>query len=182
MNKREETERQETNFFEEIPDEMGYTLENDRPSRSGTSTGDGISPRFVMAGCVGAVILIALIAFVFAGGSEVSKSDLKMLKSGLDRIEIRLAELEGMEKRVDGLEKEVKKLRASVGNAISRDVKTQKARPAASEKKTYYTVRSGDSLYTIARKHGLTVDRLTQINNLNPKKPIQPGQRLLVTP
>jgi len=33
-----------------------------------------------------------------------------------------------------------------------------------------YTVRSGDSLWTIARSHGITVDELQQVNNLSGSK------------
>jgi membrane-bound lytic murein transglycosylase D len=41
-----------------------------------------------------------------------------------------------------------------------------------------YTVRSGDSLYRIARRYGITVKDLTHWNNLEPDATIYPGQRL----
>ena len=44
---------------------------------------------------------------------------------------------------------------------------------------TYYTVRSGDSLYRIANQHGLTVDELKQLNNLESDM-LRVGQRLTV--
>ena len=174
--------RKETDFFEEIPEELGYPPEGESMSPARHSSEDGISPRLVMAGCVGAVILIGLMAFFFSGRSEVSKKDLAILKSGLDRIETRLSELDVLKERVASLEKEVKNIRATAGRRAAMVRESPKTSKPASSKAKYHTVQSGDSLYSIAKKYGLTVGRLTQINKLNPKKPIQPGQRLLVTP
>ncbi len=44
---------------------------------------------------------------------------------------------------------------------------------------TYYIVRSGDSLYRIASQHGLSVDELKQLNNLE-NDMLRVGQRLTV--
>jgi LysM repeat protein len=44
---------------------------------------------------------------------------------------------------------------------------------------TYYTVRSGDSLFRIANQHGLSVDELKQLNNLETDM-LRVGQRLTV--
>jgi SH3 domain-containing YSC84-like protein 1 len=44
----------------------------------------------------------------------------------------------------------------------------------------YYEVKSGDSLYEIAKKHGTTVDELVKLNNIKDKKYIHPGQKLLL--
>lgn len=41
-----------------------------------------------------------------------------------------------------------------------------------------YTVKAGDSLSSIASQYGLTVDQLTQQNNLTSADAIQPGQTL----
>ena len=43
-----------------------------------------------------------------------------------------------------------------------------------------YTVKQGDTLYRIARQHGLTVDDLKQLNNLTTNT-IRPGQELVVS-
>ncbi len=45
---------------------------------------------------------------------------------------------------------------------------------------TYYTVKSGDSLYSIANKYGLTVDELKNLNNLTSNL-LSIGQKLKVT-
>lgn len=45
---------------------------------------------------------------------------------------------------------------------------------------TTYTVVKGDSLWTIARKHHLTVSELAAANNLSASAPVRVGQRLLI--
>jgi len=49
----------------------------------------------------------------------------------------------------------------------------------ASSKQTY-RVRSGDSLWTIARKHRVTVKQVSNWNKLDADKPIRPGQKLVI--
>ena len=43
-----------------------------------------------------------------------------------------------------------------------------------------YTVKQGDTLYSISRRHGLTVDRICELNGISPSDPIKPGQTLKV--
>ena len=43
-----------------------------------------------------------------------------------------------------------------------------------------YTIRQGESLATVAKKHGITLARLRQVNGIGPKMRIQPGHTLLV--
>ncbi len=44
-----------------------------------------------------------------------------------------------------------------------------------------YVVRNGDTLWDIARKFGLTLNNLLQMNNLNTRSRIYPGQKLLIS-
>lgn len=44
-----------------------------------------------------------------------------------------------------------------------------------------YRVRSGDSLWTISRRHGMTVAQLARLNGITAKAVLQPGQRLTVS-
>lgn len=43
-----------------------------------------------------------------------------------------------------------------------------------------YIVKRGDSLWSISRRHGTTVQALAAANNLNPSAPIREGQRLVI--
>ncbi|MCB9252399.1 MAG: peptidoglycan DD-metalloendopeptidase family protein [Flavobacteriales bacterium] len=44
----------------------------------------------------------------------------------------------------------------------------------------YHTVRSGESLYIIAKKYGISVSYICQLNNINPSDIIRPGKKLKV--
>lgn len=44
-----------------------------------------------------------------------------------------------------------------------------------------YTVKSGDTVYRIAKKYGTSVKNLIQFNYLSPPFTIYPGQQLVVT-
>jgi len=46
--------------------------------------------------------------------------------------------------------------------------------------KNYYIVKSGDTLYSIANKNNISVDKLKDINNLNNNNNLSIGQKLLV--
>ncbi len=48
------------------------------------------------------------------------------------------------------------------------------------EKPDYYLVKSGDNLWSIAKSQNMTVDALTQLNNMTTKSALKPGQKLLV--
>ena len=53
--------------------------------------------------------------------------------------------------------------------------------PAKKDTAKYYTVKKGDTLYSIGRKHGVSVDRLMQINKLSKASHIVPGQKLTIS-
>ncbi|HSP13268.1 MAG TPA: transglycosylase SLT domain-containing protein [Thermoanaerobaculia bacterium] len=46
--------------------------------------------------------------------------------------------------------------------------------------KVYYKVRKGDTFYSVARKHGLSVEELRDLNDLNRRARLHPGERLRV--
>jgi membrane-bound lytic murein transglycosylase D len=53
-------------------------------------------------------------------------------------------------------------------------------RPAASSKSKVYKVKSGDSLWTIARRYGVSVPDLAAANGLTPKSTLAAGTRLQI--
>lgn len=61
---------------------------------------------------------------------------------------------------------DVSQLRAGLGSELERRV---------------YRVRSGDSLWTISRRHGMTVSQLARLNGISTSAVLQPGQRLQVS-
>lgn len=53
--------------------------------------------------------------------------------------------------------------------------------PTATPTPTFYTVRQGDSLWSIARQFGVDVDTLIRVNELADPSLLQPGQTLLIS-
>lgn len=51
----------------------------------------------------------------------------------------------------------------------------------ADDDEIYYTVRKGDTLYSIAKQHRLTVSEMRELNSLD-STTLQPGQKLRVSP
>lgn len=45
----------------------------------------------------------------------------------------------------------------------------------------YYTVRSGDTLFGIANRYGVSIDLLIEVNELTQPEKLQPGDRLLIS-
>jgi membrane-bound lytic murein transglycosylase D len=52
--------------------------------------------------------------------------------------------------------------------------------PATPEKTTYHTVEAGDTLYSISRKNGVSVEALRKSNDLRPGEAIRIGQKLVI--
>jgi membrane-bound lytic murein transglycosylase D len=61
---------------------------------------------------------------------------------------------------------DVSQLRAGLGSDLERRT---------------YRVRSGDSLWSISRRHGMTVAQLARLNGISTQAMLQPGQRLQVS-
>ncbi len=170
-------------FMEEIVDDLGYTPKGGKNQGSGSTVDPRPVPRLVIRWGMGIVLLIAVIAFFVMGRNGDSTEELASIKAGVNRLEDRLARLEGLEKledRIVRLEKEGKRLQQEIQKIISRDMTASPKRPSPAVEQKYHTVRSGESLYTIAKKYGISTDRLCKLNKITSKEPIQPGQKLLV--
>lgn len=68
----------------------------------------------------------------------------------------------------------------TVVSEYAQHAEQQLAKRTAQTNSTYYKVQSGDSLWTIAKKHGTTVKNLLGLNHLSANANIKPGQKLLV--
>ena len=177
MNRDKDEAAQE--FMKEVADDLGYTPRSERDQRfRGVDSRSG--PGFLIPGGIIILLLIAIGLFFFTGRSEVAKKDLASIQAGLSRLEDKLIRLDGLEERISRLEKEEKKLKQSVNKIAKRSLNNQKKRSSSQVKRRYHTVRSGESLYTIANKYGIPTDKLCRLNKITPNKAIQPGQKLLV--
>ncbi|MFO7602106.1 MAG: LysM peptidoglycan-binding domain-containing protein [Candidatus Desulfacyla sp.] len=175
-------------FMEEIVDDLGYKPKNGRNQDSGSTVRRSASTSLIPWG-IGIILFVALIAVLVMNGNGDSTEELASIQAGLNRLEERMTRLEGLkglkelgglEDRIIRLEKEEKRLRQEVKQIARQDVTSTPKKADPEVKQRYHTVRSGESLYTIAKKYGISTDILCKLNKITPKEPIRPGQRLLV--
>lgn len=65
-------------------------------------------------------------------------------------------------------------------SAAQRQNRTVAARQPANTHRINYQVRSGDSLWSIAKRYGVSVNNLARWNAMAPRDPIHAGQRLVI--
>ena len=193
-------------FMEEIVDDLGYTPKGGKNRGSGSSGILESAQKFLIPGGIGILVLLAMIAFFLIARSGDSTEELAAIQAKLNgleermtnltrleeriarlaRLEERVVRLEGLkgvkalEDRIILLEKEGKRLQQEIQKTNSRAVTASPKKPSPAAKEKYHTVRAGESLYTIAKKYGISQDKLRALNKITPKKQIQPGQKLLV--
>ena len=84
-----------------------------------------------------------------------------------------LKAIETLPPRISILEKQLESIH------VRQKVTTVRSKPI--QKKQYYEVKEGDTLYRISRKYGLTIDELLKMNNLHEGEPLRVGQKLVVS-
>ena len=133
------------------------------------------------------VIFLPLFCLVSACGTEKSGDELNSVKSRVEYIEKRLDGLEGtITKKLGRLEQKVKSLEQTmtkVNRSLATRAKTKSAqkKAVATTKKAHHTVGRGDNLSRIAKRYGLSVIDLCQLNQITQKTIIRPGQKLIVS-
>jgi LysM repeat protein len=151
----------------------------------------------------GAVILVILLVIVFSGGDggvpqrdafdkrlALLENRLQLLDQMDDRLETLEKEGSGTEplmKRLERLETGIAQKLTDMSNRIDKMQKQMAAASVKKESKTggtgvtagkYHVVQKGETLYSISKTYGLTVEALKQLNKLDKDFIIQPGQRL----
>ncbi|MDD5475390.1 MAG: LysM domain-containing protein [Syntrophales bacterium] len=198
---------------EDIIELEDHEDESDREEENGHDDGDfdndpdGLTEWFrerkktlvAGGGAILAVIILAIIFFPAREGS-VSKDDFRALLVRVDRIESRLAQLDGLEAaildlleaqvsvpeegaladRLDILAGKVEALQQRIGYVVSDIQAVRKA--SSGDAPLYHTVQRGETLFGIARMHNISLDRLCAINKIGPKDTLNVGQRLLINP
>jgi len=88
-----------------------------------------------------------------------------------------------MVQQLDLLARKVDALQQKMGSVVkeAQAIRADKTERVELQKARYHVVKRGDSLYGIARKYGLSVERLRTLNKISNGKPIYPGQKLLVS-
>jgi len=191
-------------IMDDISDELDETTRTERPRRR-FRNGSGLDPqkKSLIFGAAGALLLIILLFVFFGGGGSDEKvsKELDAVKSRLEGLEKRLARMEGVEPKITSSENQIRGLQASVNRLehLTKGMKDQveklaqapaapkpqpqaaapQKKPASPEKRLH-EVRRGETLFSIAKKYGVTPDDLRRVNHLSKDDSIQPGQRLIV--
>jgi LysM repeat protein len=145
-----------------------------------------------------ALKLLVGILFVFmpACGQQTSQDMFTQINARLDQLEQKMAQLDTKDAELiefanDAkatsikLEEKISELNQQLEKIAARPSASAVGKPAqppaaVSQGKGQHTVARGETLYSIARRYGLSVDELRRINNLSPDRPIQAGQKLVV--
>lgn len=205
-------ERRINEFEEEIDEDMGYSPNDERIIPRKSFLDFIPKRKILILGGAGILLLVILIALFSGGSSELSRKDLTVISTRIDLLEKRLTRLEEAELRIATLQNQGKRLQQSMGEmdrsieSLTQriDTLTQKpelrekgtaavtkgtqappvitGKPVSPVKRRFHEVRSGENLYRIALKYGLSVDELCRLNNITPSQAIHPGQKLIVSP
>ena len=167
---------------------------------------------YIIGGVGLVLIVVLLIFALAGPSDNVDRKQLQALEERIQALEKRLATIGVLEQalaRIDNNEKElglimarVDRFEGTVNTQIDQIIKElgklyQKAdaEPAANVKSAQpaaksspekqvkiHEVRAGDTLYSISRRYGLTVDQLRTYNNIGQDAAIRPGQKLKLSP
>lgn len=169
-------------------------------------------PLVLLGGGLLVLVFVCIVLFIPRGKQANDTNQINNLKIRIQNIEDRLKELNKIDEKLSWFasqDRKIDRLSRRVANletlASLRDgkqagqpdktpakqnvVKDDKDRQGTVDKPVqlksgprYYQVRAGDTLYSISRRFGLTVDRLRKLNKLALKASIYPGQKLLIAP
>lgn len=195
-------------IMEESPYDMGYGANGRDVGDFKAYHNRMHRTRSLLLGGAGIVVLIILVVIFFRSGSSINQEDLASIHARLDRVRERLERLDRVENRIVLLEKHEKALRESIsklessGRLLRRQLdkvarglegsqkgmalKAQKPIPGhekavSGAKGRYHIVGRGDTLYAIAKKYKISINKLCRLNRISRKEIIRPGQRLLIS-
>ena len=122
---------------------------------------------------------------------EEKDQQLDAIRYGMAKMEKLSQSVEQLKSRLDGSEKSLSSRMDQISKAVealkSSAVRTGIPKgkfPKTSKSKVknrYHIVKSGETLYTISRRYGVTVNALQKMNKLGAGV-IHPGQKLLINP
>ena len=144
------------------------------------------------------LLVSALFTLISACGRQPSQDLLNQMNARLEQLEQKVAQFEAKDVELTELvnvgKADTMKLEGALA-ALTQQVEKIASRPSApaapkspqlststSPRKKHHTVARGETLYSLAKRYGLSVDELRRINNLTPDQPIQAGQSLAVSP
>jgi hypothetical protein len=160
---------------------------------------------FIIGGVGIVVIVVLLVIFLSDPDDTVDSGKLQSLELKIQQLEKKMASLSALDQAFDRLDELEQKLSliseqydrsnrtvTSQIDQITKDLSLlhQKSLHAlkpvkADQQQTiakFHQVRAKETLWSISRQYGLTLNQLRSYNNIGPKATIQPGQRIKLTP
>ena len=177
-------------IMEGMDDDLSYRAKGENIRRTKTSLELERKRRVrILWGAV-ILVLVVVAAIFFRERNNRFAEDLEAINARIDRLEKRLPQLdlEDMNNKAARLEGQVEELKKSVAKLNRSIAAKPKTRPAIKKKvvpqakRQYHKVRPGETIFGIARKHAISVDKLLRYNNLTKNQVIYPGQKLWVAP
>jgi LysM repeat protein len=109
---------------------------------------------------------------------DKSEKELGLIMERIDRFESTLTT------QIDQIIKELGVLHQKTGSSPTPKAQAPKpvAKTGTEKKAKFHEVSVGETLYSISRHYGLTVDQLRKYNNIGPQDAIRPGQKLKLSP
>ena len=165
---------------------------------------------FLLIGCGLVILIVFFLISVSGKENKIEAARVESLEKRLGLLEDRVFKVEGASgdveniadqgNRLNQLQKKMQQFEASIGpklNQLASAVTTMQKRmanigpgktvvpkPSAATTKTgqkqYHQVRSGETLYSIGRRYGVSIKDLRRLNNLAPESVIYPGQKIAV--
>lgn len=190
------SEHEMDDFMEGIDDELQEERDESIARRNKPGYESDSTMKLLILAAVGVLVLIVLMVILFTGSGGLSREDLAPMEARLNQLENRLkvlesqdARLEILDKRMKGIEDSLSSLRKSHNAAKSQlsalNLKLDRLRktvasPTTEGKSRYHTVRKGDTLYSISKKYGVTIDDLLQGNRMKKGQELKIGQKVLI--
>ena len=125
-----------------------------------------------------AVGLLALVPLSAVRGSDLAEEYNQVKKIALKDPKVRAA----FQRANDELDRRILEIDPSLKQFVEqrRGLKKKVVQSKKFAAKTTHVVAKGDTLTSIARRYGVSVDALIQVNHLSKQTPLKVGQRLLV--
>lgn len=163
---------------------------------------------FVIGGIGLIILVILIILIIFKPTDVTGRGELKSLEARIQQLEGKLATIAVIDQVLDRLSKQEQQFKllskridrseATFKTQIDQIIKelgilhqkkaqtatpqVQAPQPAAKPKKEInarlHLVRTGETLFSISQRYGITVEQLRSYNNIGPNAAIKPGQKL----
>jgi LysM repeat protein len=145
----------------------------------------GVNPFWIIGFLVLVIITVVLI-FLGRSSDKNIKNHIAELDERIKQLEQRLSVIEDLDQKINGYDKRINEIYHAIKSVkreihdLSLEIRSLPSITAQKKvtQKRYYVVKRGDTLYSIARKHGLTVKELLRINRMKESSPIRPGQKI----